>query len=180
MVQTNGVNTGRGVGERRTVLLMTLASGTDLHTLRCRLGTDRAVADVHRDRSLVPNTLTANVTLPITCVTNHYNIIATVSGLAGTGLHLQVAPTAAVAATANATSHTPASAISGGAHIGDGADANSTGLHAEASTGQYPPPETLPMRTKIYRSCGHLRVTSKFVVNAAVSGSHRNQPGNVA
>jgi 6-phosphogluconolactonase (cycloisomerase 2 family) len=111
MVQTNGANTVP-VSGNGTVLLATLPSGTT-YTV-----TVSAQPTVLSQTCTVtgpgPNTLTANVTLPITCVTNHYNIIATVSGLAGTGLHLQVAPTAAVAATANATPYTLASVLSGG------------------------------------------------------------------
>jgi len=113
MVQTNGANTV-SVSANGTVPLATLPSGTT-YTV-----TVSAQPTVLSQTCTVtgpgPNTLTANVTLPITCVTNHYNIIATVSGLAGTGLHLQVAPTAAVAATANATPYTLASVISGGAY----------------------------------------------------------------
>ena len=113
MVQTNGANTV-AVSGNSTVPLATLASGTT-YTV-----TVSAQPTVLSQTCTVtgpgPSTLTANVTLPITCVTNSYNIIATVNGLAGTGLHLQVAPTAAVAATANATPYTLASVISGGTY----------------------------------------------------------------
>jgi len=113
MVQTNGANTV-AVSGNSTVPLATLASGTT-YTV-----TVSAQPTVLSQTCTVtgpgPSTLTANVTLPITCVTNSYNVIATVNGLVGTGLHLQVAPTAAVAATANATPYTLASVISGGTY----------------------------------------------------------------
>jgi 6-phosphogluconolactonase len=109
MVQTNGANTV-SVPANATVALATLPSGT-VYTV-----TVSAQPTVLSQTCTVTNphgTLTANVTLPIGCVTNSYNVIATVSGLTGTGLHLQVAPTAAVAATANATPYTLASVLSG-------------------------------------------------------------------
>jgi 6-phosphogluconolactonase (cycloisomerase 2 family) len=113
MVKTNGANTV-AVSGNGTVPLATLPSGTT-YTV-----TVSAQPTVLSQTCTVtgpgPSTLTANVTLPITCVTNSYNVIATVNGLAGTGLHLQVAPTAAVAATANATPYTLGSVISGGTY----------------------------------------------------------------
>jgi 6-phosphogluconolactonase (cycloisomerase 2 family) len=113
MVQTNGANTVSVPGNG-TVLLATLASGTTYTVTVSAQPT--VLSQICTVTGPGPATLTANVTVPITCVTNHYNIIATVSGLTGTGLHLQVAPTAAVAATANATPYTLASILSGGTY----------------------------------------------------------------
>jgi 6-phosphogluconolactonase (cycloisomerase 2 family) len=112
MVQTNGGNTVAVTGNG-TVPLATLPSGT-VYTVT--VSAQPTVLSQTCTVTNPSNTLTANVTLGIACVTNHYNVIATVNGLAGTGLQLQVAPTAPVAATANATPYTLASVISGGSY----------------------------------------------------------------
>jgi 6-phosphogluconolactonase (cycloisomerase 2 family) len=61
-------------------------------------------------------TLTANVTLPITCVTNNYPITANVTGLTGTGLSLQINSVAAVPVGSNANGIALASLASGTAY----------------------------------------------------------------
>ena len=86
MVQTNGANTV-AVSANGTVPLATVLSGT-AYTV-----TVSAQPTALSQTCTVTNpsgTLTANVTLPITCVTNNYPITANVTGLAGTGLALQI------------------------------------------------------------------------------------------
>jgi 6-phosphogluconolactonase (cycloisomerase 2 family) len=112
MVQTNGASTV-AVSANGTVPLATVLSGT-MYTV-----TVSAQPTALSQTCTVTGptgTLTANVTLPITCVTNNYPITANVTGLTGTGLALQINAVTAVPVAANANGIALASLASGTAY----------------------------------------------------------------
>jgi 6-phosphogluconolactonase len=170
MVQTNGANTVP-VSGNGTVLLATLNSGTSYTVTVSAQPT--ALSQTCTVTGPGPNTLTANVVLPITCVTNTYAMTANVSGLAGTGMKVQINSLTAVSVTAP-----------GGSNIALGSLASGTAYTVTVTQPTGPTQACVPTPasgtvTTAAVAIGVVCTTTKFTVNAAVSGLNASGSGLV-
>jgi 6-phosphogluconolactonase (cycloisomerase 2 family) len=160
MLQTNGANTvAISTGGSHT--LATLPAGT-VYTVTA--SAQPTVLSQTCTVGIPHGTLTANVSLTITCVTNNYAINANVTGLTGAGMALQI----------NSVTAVPVAAP-GGNGIALASLASGTAYTVNVTQPNTPTQSCVPVPASGTVTSAIVTVvvtctTSKFTVNAAVSG----------